>query len=1368
VEEQEPSVVGFVDTGSDLEREEGGDVSNAMIHGGGGGGGSINLEFRIRGGGGSFFNPKSEEDALQEEDQEFESDFEPEPNEEEAYGYESGGDRCHDTDYFTGSDSDSDDGTAVRKKNIANGYAKAKLIKKGLTGRKVHEAAHVGDLSDSDDSVSMDVADQQCVAAMEEIERFENFLPSPEIPRNINVGDGRSAATAVFLPGSPECKGKIDSGTSVAATPGNTTDLTQSTEAQEKKNKIIPTTQHPVSWPDFKDDIRSMTQEELSLLDWMTEDLRNEVLQHHPKKKDINQDSNDRDKTVMVAQTEKMFPSGRLFASVEQLKQAAKLFGENWGFMTNYTSHSIRCSYNRDLSKKGKNKNLNPTLKDSVDCKFCLKISFFKRPRAEKKSPSLWFQCKITTCNYEHKCNCNPSSHRVARTLSHKNIPSRFVLHDVVKLMRSCPTLDNKTLRDMLRPMLPQFQELSAQKLYHFRRALNRYVFKGEADLGADELLQLQDSFIQGKPAYLEYSVIMDSEMMRHNFKEMLREVMQANDDTWIAEDFLKKAKEALHGFDYRIWRDDRGRPTGLMWMTPEMRRNAARYSSVVCLDAQKRQMNSSGWPYIAPVVKDSEFKVAEMCAAIVLEESTAAYCWTLNAAAQIEPEFKLEEVKIFFGDEGVHDAIAVELGISDTVIIHGDHYHLFNQVWPNHFSASIWTEVKPFLGNMFFSSCKETFMKEYVKARNLPGIRENPKHLDFLKKVYSNPKRYAGYIRRGVEGHMEMLGSSSSEQNHSSVTARLGKGGVGCLSVQIEKLFNRDGDRAREKSNRMASWNAFQQNFVSKFNAPTQIAIDKKACRVLTQFAFVSLFKKSRKRSFKQSFSSRIGNNGYKIVYPDWAKQIDAVQTLYEAHERKDLQVVMNGHRCPCSRRTAWLIQCEHELTIDKKFVAEKYDRRWYSEAYLKDNNIQFECHSTQHGVPIHPIHVPAFSPGRGPANRNAAVPLSSHNSPAATAPAQFENMESPQSPVVPRATEKLTHKHLLHHMTRVVSACQSDQKAMRAVFVVVNDMFRFCEGKHFDFKLVRTCMNSTEVHQLQNPSNDQPFQRSNPVSGTTRAIPNHRNISRKRSSAEIETSKGNHLYKIDNNRKKAPPNSKASDANQKKPPPNSRASDAKHLLGYQNNPGKACSFCKDGGHQINKCPKIIVHGGTPLPRDGSEAAVEMRNALSLSLSVPNHWITLFQQGDETTTKKFHSGPPPQKTRGIVIYRRLFKNSLKPYNIANNFCFECNFLDLTGDLLEGYPEKSFYDLQMVQTFITKCKNNTVINLMRLEVTATPPCTTPPVNPNILPVYSCPSTDSQMKRKSHRVLFPTIKNESDELDRSNELDGDEESLFGNL
>jgi hypothetical protein len=57
----------------------------------------------------------------------------------------------------------------------------------------------------------------------------------------------------------------------------------------------------------------------------------------------------------------------------------------------------------------------------------------------------------------------------------------------------------------------------------------------------------------------------------------------------------MDELKVNAHGFDYQVKKDSTDKPVGMMYMTAQMSYHARHYGSIlVCLDAQKRQYNSS------------------------------------------------------------------------------------------------------------------------------------------------------------------------------------------------------------------------------------------------------------------------------------------------------------------------------------------------------------------------------------------------------------------------------------------------------------------------------------------------------------------------------------------------------------------------------------------------------------------------------------------------------------------------------------------------------------------------------------------------------------------------------------------------------
>jgi hypothetical protein len=168
----------------------------------------------------------------------------------------------------------------------------------------------------------------------------------------------------------------------------------------------------------------------------------------------------------------------------------------------------------------------------------------------------------------------------------------------------------------------------------------------------------------------------------------------------------MDELKVQSPGFDYCIAKDDSGWPIGIMYMTSQMRYHARRYGNVLCLDAQKRQFNSSGWPYIAHVVKDNEMKVDVAAESIVMEETLHEfYLWILWSMVAIEPHFKLSNIQIIFADQKITPTILQDLGIEGSCTLWGDFYHLLNEVWPEQFHPLLYPQLRKFLSAMLLSN---------------------------------------------------------------------------------------------------------------------------------------------------------------------------------------------------------------------------------------------------------------------------------------------------------------------------------------------------------------------------------------------------------------------------------------------------------------------------------------------------------------------------------------------------------------------------------------------------------------------------------------------------------------------------------------
>ena len=174
---------------------------------------------------------------------------------------------------------------------------------------------------------------------------------------------------------------------------------------------------------------------------------------------------------------------------------------------------------------------------------------------------------------------------------------------------------------------------------------------------------------------------VLDDPMIRLNFNNMLRKVMAEDSTSWEALAFVRKCKNTMPGFDFKIRLDQSHRPNAIMYMTPMMRSNLMRFGDLLFIDAQKRGHNSYNWPYIGPVIKDHNMQIGVVSEAIVIAEDLDTYAWVLRSMSEMEPRWKLSSIRAIFADQFITSSLLTKLGIQDTCILRGDFYHLMNEV---------------------------------------------------------------------------------------------------------------------------------------------------------------------------------------------------------------------------------------------------------------------------------------------------------------------------------------------------------------------------------------------------------------------------------------------------------------------------------------------------------------------------------------------------------------------------------------------------------------------------------------------------------------------------------------------------------------
>lgn len=1028
--------------------------------------------------------------------------------------------------------------------------------------------------------------------------------------------------------------------------------------------------------------IPEMSEEDLKAARWITAELHDQIEQLRPQSSQIGQANNERCPVALEAALAAMFPIGRQFASKAQLGECVTELGNRWCFTTSHSSKKFACTFGRATrGKRPENKN-GETLKDQVDCPFFIGynlIGYSRASRGKNGQPQLRFRCKVTSANYKHECDLDPTSNKVALTISKRSLPHPRDAMEVVRLLRRTPQASNIVLRDVLRECVPSYVSLDAAYLAKVRRSILKFNMLPKQDLGSEDLDYIYRVLHNKRTvdASNEYSEFFADGIMKQNYTEMLRTIMQEGGETWDAIKLLEDAARTTNGFVFRVRRNNDGRPIGILWMTATMRRNAVRFGDILFLDAQKRQMNLSGWPYIALVIKTSEHKIGLIAEGLHVEESIDAYAWSVKTASELEPLFKLDNVRIVYGDEFLTERFLREAGLLFAILC-GDYYHLFKVVWPKYFGNDLFQLILPFLRRMFLSKTIEQYLTAYGRLMSLSEVRALPEKVCYLEAINRNRNRYAGYIRQRISGNLGLSGSAPAEQNHSSIVARIGPGGVFSISEYISKLLARQGDLARKEYESAIKHKFHIRHYRSKEVTTEYVDMDVLAFQVLSKYAYKMLFLADFVKHKVHKATPCPSDPNQTLIHPS---HIDVTgMTLQEAKANTMIWVISSDGKCNCGKKVAVGMQCYHETVLQKKFDPVKWSKRWYNEHYLESigENYTVELSESTREV-IEPTGLSGLAqqnltPARdGAQARDGEMPSDNLFSP------QDNELGSPPcilgSPLRESDchgagnNQRLTYQTVLARQTELSRAIQSDQRAMRVVMHVTEEMLKCVRSKNFSFQLVSQIPPSDSTNRVNRSLM--------PINASSRPITNPYSIQRKRS---IMEGQGSQLGQRKRGRYE---------------------SDRIHVGTQQKNMSKSCSLCRQQKHQVGNCPKVTKWGVQPIPRN-AEAGKRQKQELVGNLGNPTSFPTS-RRSEGFAQMDVYDTIPTKNVKGIVIHRRFF---LSPgYSNGSDthrkYCFECSLLGTCGNVVPGHIE-SLFSQPAITTFLTKAgKGMIIINCMK-------------------------------------------------------------------
>lgn len=166
--------------------------------------------------------------------------------------------------------------------------------------------------------------------------------------------------------------------------------------------------------------------------------------------------------------------------------------------------------------------------------------------------------------------------------------------------------MEPEELRPLLKKHMPIYADMDHTFLRSFKHRVQVWLIHTDESQRSITMEFAQDLAKKSRSSASDELIIGDSQLARQNLTKLLRNVMQEGSSTWDALAFLEELRSNNPGFDFRLSREDNGRPDGLCWMTSEMRRDLLRFGDLLHLDAQKRQYNKHGWAYryIGPCTK--------------------------------------------------------------------------------------------------------------------------------------------------------------------------------------------------------------------------------------------------------------------------------------------------------------------------------------------------------------------------------------------------------------------------------------------------------------------------------------------------------------------------------------------------------------------------------------------------------------------------------------------------------------------------------------------------------------------------------------------------------------------------------------------
>jgi len=336
---------------------------------------------------------------------------------------------------------------------------------------------------------------------------------------------------------------------------------------------------------------------------------------------------------------------------------------------------------------------------------------------------------------------------------------------------------------------------------------------------------------------------------------------------TFKLEKMLKSIKEKDKTFLYKMGVNEENDFTGCCWQTGVMRGNYELYGHYLSLDAMRRELNTHHWCYVACTVRNdvNESQVCIECLAIGERKDT--YRFMLNALIEFSPGLVPTEVFVVSSDAFLDQAFISEFFPRANFLV----YDMINAKDSATFDSALNQIQQLHTG--------DTSLNSYFAKKG--QVRST----------------FAQYERETFLGNMELLGSTMSEQNNSSVLAFIEDlTSSSTLVEMVTSLLRRQHMKEVKTNARLQNQELFMNSIARVASEPWK----KEAASKLTQYSY-------------QKYVLKVESSKDYCVYE--SNGLYLVRRINSDAPPRNFPT--ENARCMCSFRIAFMMPCDHEIAL-------------------------------------------------------------------------------------------------------------------------------------------------------------------------------------------------------------------------------------------------------------------------------------------------------------------------------------------------------------------------------------------------------------------------------------------------------------------